>query len=80
MCVYGATPGGIAAAVSAAKGGLRVTLVEPTSHIGGLVTNGLSYTDFRTFESLSGFFWEFARRVEQHYVKTYGANSEQVKA
>lgn len=80
VCVYGATPGGIAAAVSAAKGGLRVTLIEPTNRIGGLVTNGLSYTDFRTFESLSGFFWEFARRVEQHYVKTYGANSEQVKA
>jgi hypothetical protein len=80
VCVYGATPGGIAAAVSAAKGGLRVTLVEPTNRIGGLVTNGLSYTDFRTFESLSGFFWEFARRVEQYYVKTYGANSEQVKA
>jgi FAD dependent oxidoreductase len=80
VCVYGATPGGIAAAVSAAKGGLRVTLIEPTNLIGGLVTNGLSNTDFRSFESLSGFFWEFARRVEQHYVKTYGANSEQVKA
>lgn len=80
VCVYGATPGGIAAAVSAAKGGRRVTLVEPTSLIGGMMTNGLSYTDFRSFESLSGFFWEFARRVEQHYVKAYGANSEQVKA
>ena len=80
VCVYGATPGGIAAAVSAAKGGFRVTLIEPTSFVGGMMTNGLSYTDFRSFESLSGFFWDFARRVELHYVKTYGANSEQVRA
>ncbi len=57
VLVYGATPGGIAAAVSAAKGGQDVLLVEPTTRIGGMVTCGLSYSDFRSFESLSGFFW-----------------------
>jgi NADPH-dependent 2,4-dienoyl-CoA reductase/sulfur reductase-like enzyme len=56
LCVYGATPGGIAAAVSAAKAGLDVTLADPTSRIGGLMTSGLSYSDFRSFEALSGFF------------------------
>jgi hypothetical protein len=80
VMVYGATPGGIAAAVSAAKGGQRVVLVEPTERIGGLLTSGLSYSDFRTFESLSGFFLNFSKRVEADYAKVYGANSDQVKA
>ncbi len=64
VLVYGATPGGIAAAVSAAKGGQEVLLVEPTDRVGGLFTCGLSNSDFRSFESLSGFFWDFSQRVK----------------
>jgi hypothetical protein len=80
VLVYGATPGGIAAALSAAKSGSEVILIEPTSRIGGLVASGLSHTDFHSFESLSGSFADFAKRVENHYIKTYGADSPQVKA
>lgn len=79
VLIYGSTPGGIAAAVAAAKGGREVLLVEPTSRIGGLITCGLSHTDFRTFESLSGFFLDFAQRVEEHYRDTYGADSAQAR-
>ncbi len=79
VLIYGATPGGIAAAVSAAKGGHNVTLIEPTDRIGGLATCGLSYTDFRSLESLTGFFLDFATRVEGYYAARYGANSAQVK-
>lgn len=79
VLIYGATPGGIAAAISSAKSGSSVLLVEPTSEIGGLVTSGLSHTDFHSFESLSGSFADFASRVEKHYIKTYGADSQQVK-
>lgn len=79
VLVYGATPGGIAAALAAAGDGSRVLLVEPTRRIGGLATNGLSHTDFRTFESLTGSFLDFSRRVEAYYRKTYGADSPQVK-
>lgn len=67
VLVYGATPGGIAAAVSAAKGGRSVMLIEPTDRIGGLVTSGLSYSDFRSFEALTGFFFEFTQRVQADY-------------
>ena len=80
LLVYGATPGGIAAAVAGARGGRSVVLVEPTARIGGMVTNGLSYSDFRTFESLSGFFLDFSRRVESEYRSLYGADSAQVRA
>ena len=79
VVVYGATPGGIAAAIAAAKSGSTVTLVEPGNRIGGLVTSGLSHTDFHSFESLSGSFADFAERVENYYSRTYGAGSQQVK-
>ncbi|HAL72866.1 MAG TPA: xanthan lyase [Verrucomicrobiales bacterium] len=80
VCIYGATPGGVAAALAAARSGSDVVLVEPTARIGGLLTSGLSHTDFHSFESLTGSFLEFSQRVKAHYVKTYGADSDQVKA
>ena len=79
VLVFGGTPAGIAAAMGAASDGCRVLLVESTSRIGGLVTSGLSHTDFHSRESLSGAFLDFARRVETHYAKEYGADSQQVK-
>lgn len=80
VLVYGATLSGISAAVSAAKGDHTVLLVEPTDRIGGLVTSGLSYTDFRSFESLTGFYLEFSQRVQAHYEQQYGEDSEQARA
>ena len=79
VLVYGATPGGIAAAVGAAKEGRSVLLIEPTHRIGGLVTSGLSHTDFHTLESLTGTFLDFSQRVERYYVEKYGADSQQVE-
>ena len=74
MFVFGGTPAGIAAAIGAASDGCSVLLVEPTSRIGGLVTSGLSHTDFHSRESLSGAFLDFARRVETHYATEYGTD------
>ncbi len=79
VVVYGATPGGIAAALAAADDGSTVALVEPTARIGGLVTCGLSHSDFRTFEGLTGAFRTFAKRVEAEYARRYGADSSQVR-
>lgn len=79
VLVYGATPAGIAAAVAAADDGERVLLIEPTRRIGGLVTNGLSHPDFRTFEGLTGAFLDFSKQVEAYYRKKYGPDSQQVK-
>lgn len=79
VVVYGGTPAGIAAALASAESGDRVLLVEPTRHIGGLVTSGLSHTDFRTYEGLTGAFLAFSRRVEADYRKNYGADSPQLR-
>src|SRR6187402_2815364 len=79
VLVYGATPSGIAAAVAAAQDGERVLLVDNSRRIGGMMTNGLSHTDFRTLEGLTGSFYNFSQRVEAYYRETYGADSQQVK-
>ena len=80
ICIYGATPAGIAAAVSSGKSGRNVILVVPGEHIGGLLSGGLSYADYHTTESLTGFFLDFSKRVLAHYVEKYGPDSEQVKS
>jgi len=80
VVVYGATPGGIAAAVSAAREGAEVVLIEASTHIGGMTAGGLSDSDFRTFESLGGIWREFMDRVVAHYRDSYGADSPQLKA
>jgi FAD dependent oxidoreductase len=45
VLVYGATPMGVVAAVSAARAGASVVIVEPTNHLGGMCSGGLSHTD-----------------------------------
>jgi FAD dependent oxidoreductase len=65
VVVFGATPAGIAGAVSAARAGRRVVLVEPGSWMGGMMSGGLSNTDTgpRGPEVISGLAGEFFRRV-----------------
>ena len=52
--VYGSTPGGIQAALSAAKEGLSVLLVSPTARLGGLVAGGLGATDVGNEAAIGG--------------------------
>ncbi len=79
VVIYGATPGGIAAALAAAKAGHTVLLAEPTLRIGGMTTNGLSHPDFRAFEALTGTYLELTQRTLAYYTKIHGAHSPQVK-
>lgn len=79
VVVYGATPAGIAAALAAADQDKNVWLVEPSGRIGGMMTHGLSHSDFHSFESLNGPFLRFSERVLQDYRDTYGDASDQVR-
>ena len=45
VVVYGSTPGGFCAAIAAAREGASVILLEPTDHVGGVNTGGLSFSD-----------------------------------
>ncbi len=79
VAVYGGTPAGIAAALAAGRQGHHVLLIEPYRHIGGLVTNGLSHADFRTFEALTGTYRDLTRRVQAHYNRKYGPESPEAQ-
>lgn len=67
VIIYGATPGGIAAAVSAARMGHSVLLCEYEDHIGGIVSNGLTNADIGKRQAVGGIFYEFTRRVLRYY-------------
>jgi hypothetical protein len=55
VAVFRATGAGVAAAWAAHSAGAQVTLVEPTPHIGGMVSGGLSWTDVGDERVLRGF-------------------------
>lgn len=54
VVIYGATPAGLAAAVAASREGVSVVVVEPSAHIGGMVTGGIAITDTGTPECVGG--------------------------
>ena len=63
LVIYGGTPAGIAAAVTAAREGASVVILEPTRWIGGMVTGGLSRTDVGKEQTIGGFPREFFARA-----------------
>jgi hypothetical protein len=79
VVVYGGTPGGLAAAIAAARLGSRVIVVEPNFHIGGMTTSGLGKSDIENRAMIGGIFQEFVKGQYRHYVDTYGPEHENVK-
>ncbi len=71
VIVYGATPGGFCAAIAAAREGASVVLLEPTAHVGGVNTGGLSFSDSnQTVRStVLGLFEEWHGRIEKDYAE-----------
>jgi hypothetical protein len=71
VIVYGATPGGFCAAIAAAREGAKVVLLEPTAHVGGVNTGGLSFSDSnQTVRStLRGLFEEWHTRIAADYAE-----------
>lgn len=79
LVIVGGNPGGIMAAISAARMGKKSVILERTRYVGGLPANGLGATDIATRAATTGLFREFVDGVKQHYIDTYGPGSEQVK-
>jgi hypothetical protein len=79
VVVYGGTPGGIMAAIAAARRGCRTLLVDRYAHVGGMSTSGLGKSDIENRAAIGGLFREFVRRVYDDYVLHYGEGSEQVR-
>jgi hypothetical protein len=77
LVVIGATPGGIACAVRAAREGLSVLLVNHTQHIGGFVTSGAGGWEAPYDGLRSPIYGEILVGAADYYAKTYGEGSTQ---
>ncbi|MCA9054917.1 MAG: FAD-dependent oxidoreductase [Planctomycetaceae bacterium] len=74
VCVYGATSGGVVAAVQAARMGRSVILVEPGRHLGGMTSGGLSAVDIGDPRSIGGIAREYFTRLVAAYGKQLAWN------
>ena len=72
ICIYAATPAGIIAAVTAAARGCSVVLLEPSSHIGGMATGGLGWTDFGKEATIGGAHGSFINGLAKEYDQEIG--------
>ena len=63
VCVYGGTPGGVTAAVQAARMGKKTVLVVFGRHVGGMTSGGLSATDAGNAKAIGGMALEFYHRI-----------------
>jgi hypothetical protein len=67
VLVYGATGAGVIAAVAAAEAGATVQVIDPSRHVGGMVSGGLSWTDVGKAEVIGGLTGRFYELVAKHY-------------
>lgn len=67
LVVYGGTSGAVIAAIQAKKMGKSVILVSPDTHLGGLTSGGLGWTDTGKKEVIGGLAREFYQRVYSKY-------------
>ena len=69
VLVYGSTPAGIIAAVSAARHGGKTAVLSQRAHIGGMCTGGLGQTDIGSCadEVIGGLAREFFNRSAASY-------------
>lgn len=75
VCVYGGTPGGVSAAVQAARMGKKAVLVVFRRHVGGMTTGGLTATDIGNRKAIGG----FANEVYARIGKTVGFRPSQAE-
>lgn len=80
LVIYGGTPGGVALAVRAAREGLKVMLVNPTHHLGGMFANGLGTMDTLYNGARSPIYDEYRFSIHDYYRTKYGKNSPQYEA
>jgi hypothetical protein len=67
IIIYGGTSAAISAAVEAKRSGKSVIVVAPDTHLGGLSSGGLGFTDTGDKSVIGGLAREFYHRVWKHY-------------
>ncbi|WP_460475223.1 FAD-dependent oxidoreductase [Emticicia fontis] len=69
VIIYGGTSSAVIAAVQVKKMGKSVIVVSPDTHLGGLSSGGLGFTDTGNKEVIGGLSREFYQRLYTHYQK-----------
>lgn len=67
IIIYGGTSAAVIAAVEAKKSGKSVIVVSPDTHLGGLTSGGLGFTDTGDKSVIGGLARDFYHRLWQHY-------------
>jgi len=67
IVIYGCTAGGVIAAIEGRRLGRSVVLVCRDAYVGGMTTNGLSWSDTGNHRAIGGLALDFYRRVKRHY-------------
>ena len=67
LVIYGGTSAAITAAIQAKKMGKTAIIVSPDTHLGGLTSGGLGWTDSGNKAVIGGLSREFYQRVKAHY-------------
>ncbi len=67
VIIYGGTSAAVIAAVEVSKSGKSVIIVSPDTHLGGMTSGGLGYTDIGDKTVIGGLTLEFYHRVWLHY-------------
>ncbi len=70
VCVYGATSGGVIAAVQTKRMQKTVALASFNTHVGGMTSGGLGWVDFGKSEAIGGLTLEYFKRIGGRYGKT----------
>jgi hypothetical protein len=69
VVVYGGTSSAVTTAVQVVRMGKTVIIVSPDTHLGGLTSSGLGYTDTGNKAVIGGLAREFYQILYQHYMK-----------
>lgn len=67
VIIYGGTSAAVTAAVEVVRSGKTVIIVSPDTHLGGLTSGGLGFTDTGNKQTIGGLSREFYHRIWQHY-------------
>ena len=69
VCIYGESASGVMAAIQSARLGKKTVLVSKNSHVGGMVTSGLTATDINRQDQVGGLAAEFYGRIWDYYMQ-----------
>jgi choline dehydrogenase-like flavoprotein len=67
VIIYGATSAGVIAGYSVQKSGKKALVIEPSTHLGGLSSGGLGFTDIGNKFAVTGIARDYYRRIGKKY-------------